>query len=290
MVKKRISDDRADTRGGGWVGIPQCVVDSPAYRDLTVTARAVLIEIVRRFNGYNNGGIVVSQRQIAEGLKTSNFRKIVAAVDELMTHGLIGVPVESLWKERKAREYRLTFVSTSDSGSLSRATNDYDHWRPTGKFGADKASAEPAKSAAEASSAVRKFDDEASTRISAHRGKLASKRKPAADEASSLIVKPYPDDDVSVAEAISSPERGRPLKSDWQDRALTIGEASKAVHAQLVALRRSGGPSASACIAVEAGIGSQRVQAFIDGSDALEPASILRLCRALRTEQHSMPH
>ena len=34
-----------DSRGGGFVGLPKCVIESAAYRGLSVHARAVLIEI-----------------------------------------------------------------------------------------------------------------------------------------------------------------------------------------------------------------------------------------------------
>jgi hypothetical protein len=43
-----------------------------------------------------------------------------------MQHGLLDLSAESVWRERRAREYRLTFVNTSDSiGRTIKATNDY---------------------------------------------------------------------------------------------------------------------------------------------------------------------
>jgi hypothetical protein len=35
------------------------------------------------------------------------------AIAELMQHGLLDLSAESVWRERRAREYRLTFVNTS---------------------------------------------------------------------------------------------------------------------------------------------------------------------------------
>jgi len=54
------------------------------------------------------------------------------AIAELMQHGLLDIGAESVWQERKAREYRLPFVNTSDSiGKPIKATNDYLKWKPT---------------------------------------------------------------------------------------------------------------------------------------------------------------
>ena len=60
--RKSKSDQRADTRGGGFTGLPHVVHDSDAYRHLDLWARAVLAQVIRRFNGYNNGKIAISQR------------------------------------------------------------------------------------------------------------------------------------------------------------------------------------------------------------------------------------
>lgn len=122
------ADCRADTRNGPWVGIPKCLIDSPAYKDLSLHARAVLVELVARMNGYNNGRIAASQRELTQALRCSP-RYIVAAVVELHEHGMLDVTAEGEWKQRKAREYRLTFVSTKEA----LATNEYLRWTPQRK-------------------------------------------------------------------------------------------------------------------------------------------------------------
>lgn len=122
------ADCRADTRGGPWAGIPLCVINSAAYRDLSLHARAVLVEIVARMNGWNNGAIGVSQREIQTALRCTP-RYVVASIAELMEHGFIDVTVAGDWKSRLARQYRLTFVSTK----AAKATNDYVTWTPTAK-------------------------------------------------------------------------------------------------------------------------------------------------------------
>lgn len=133
MAKRRTqTDQRADLRGGGFVGLPHCVFDSEAYLALDVYARAVLNEIIRRFNGYNNGSIAVSQAELMRRLETKNPRRVIEAIRSLVEKGLIDVPFNGHWKQGKAREYRLTFVSTGKPPqSFYPATNDYRTWKPT---------------------------------------------------------------------------------------------------------------------------------------------------------------
>lgn len=176
-AKKSRADNRADTRGGGWVGIPHVVADSPAYCQLSLWGRAILFEIARAFNGYNNGKIGLSQRQIADRLNTTNFRAIGKGIAELMEHGLIDVTMEGQWKQRMAREYRLTFISTGDAMHLRHATNEYRDWLPE-KSCADDVSAEKAISADDVSAAPRKSADDVSARIASHRRKTANSAKP----------------------------------------------------------------------------------------------------------------
>jgi hypothetical protein len=129
--KRHKADHRADTRGGRWIGIPHAVVNSEAYVHLPAMERAVLVEIVARLNGYNNGTIVISYRELARRLNRKNEAPFVRAIVMLIAHGLIEIMAEARWKDRRAREYRLTFVNTTDAaGRFVAATNEYLAWRP----------------------------------------------------------------------------------------------------------------------------------------------------------------
>lgn len=127
--KKSRAPHSADTRGGGFAGIPICVINSEAYRQLDVFARAVLVEIVARMRGHNNGRITISYVELASRLNRRNQGVIGRAIASLIAHGLVDLSAESVWKERRAREYRLTFVNTTDGiGRSVPATNDYLRW------------------------------------------------------------------------------------------------------------------------------------------------------------------
>jgi hypothetical protein len=101
------------------------VFRSEAYTSLSVHSRALFTLIMARLNGFNNGLIVISQREMAKALRCSP-RKIVVATVELLDRGFIDIAVEGEWKPRLARQFRLTFVSTKGA----EATNEYLLWRP----------------------------------------------------------------------------------------------------------------------------------------------------------------
>lgn len=127
--KRHQPDQRADLKGKGFIGLPRVVKESGAYRSLNPFERAVLTEILSVFNGYNNGKLVISHRQIANALGNSNFGKISRSIATLIERGLLDIETESVWKERMAREYRLTFIGTGVAPHYRPATNEYLQWK-----------------------------------------------------------------------------------------------------------------------------------------------------------------
>lgn len=190
------ADHRADTRGGQWVGIPHAVVDSEAYRSLSLWSRAILIEMVRAMNGFNNGAIAVGYEHLCKRLNNSNKRALAKGIAELMSHGLIDTEADASWKGRRTREYRLTFVNTTPGGKHKPATNDYRDW------------VKPNPKASDASSPFDALNGNASSPLPKKNGnasspdKFANLRKTApfsenaadgnGDDALPLICKPYP--------------------------------------------------------------------------------------------------
>lgn len=186
---KNKADHRADLRGEPFVGLPAAVLYSPAYADLSLWARAVLLEVLGRFNGYNNGAIGISQRELTQRLGTSNFHQITKATAELMEHGFIDVSVEGKWKQRHARLYRLTFLSSGKAAPFQAATNEYARWTPPKAFsGADHASAGNTRFADRASAGKLGLADNASAATHAKQPIWGIEH---ADSASALICKPY---------------------------------------------------------------------------------------------------
>lgn len=127
---KNKADCRADTRGKPWAGVPHVVLESEAYRTLKPIERSVLLEIVRKMNGYNNGEIGIGYAELAHRLNRKNQAPFKSAIAELWRRGLIEPGVLKPWKERQPRTYRLTFVNTIANNKFVAATNDYLSWRP----------------------------------------------------------------------------------------------------------------------------------------------------------------
>ena len=101
-----------------FVMLPHWVFDSPAYRSLKPGPRALLWEINRRFNGFNNGKIAFSQRDMAIALNISDRETIAGYARELVAKGFIkavrvgGFNVKV--SDRRASEWALTWLRVDD--------------------------------------------------------------------------------------------------------------------------------------------------------------------------------
>lgn len=132
-LKRLKSDHRADTKGKALSGLPHVVQDAPAYLALPLLERAVLAEVLRLFSGYNNGQIAITYERIGERLKGSNAcrlnnGRIARAIARLVEHGFLAEPTLGSWLQRRARTYRITFISSGKAPNYRQATNDYHGW------------------------------------------------------------------------------------------------------------------------------------------------------------------
>lgn len=116
------SNHQPDGRGGTYTLLPHAVLDA-LLRSVGPRAVAVALAICRRFNGFNNGRIAMSTRDLAEVICSANHKANIAALRELESAGFI-VASRFPKGQRKATEYRLTFVSYGANGEYP-ATNDY---------------------------------------------------------------------------------------------------------------------------------------------------------------------
>lgn len=101
-----------------------------AYKALSVYGRAVLVELRRRFNGSNNGNIVLSVRQAATALGC--HRDTAAkALDECVATGWAKRNTKAgfNWKSGTATTWYLTNEPIGDE----TATKDYMRWQPEKK-------------------------------------------------------------------------------------------------------------------------------------------------------------
>lgn len=113
---------RADGRGGGYILLPHVVSDA-LLPVASPRAIAILIAILRGFNGFNNGSIAISMRDMGKAIGSPENSANAAAVQWLEDRGFIRVR-RFPKGQRKASEYELTFITTGRNGDVA-ASNDY---------------------------------------------------------------------------------------------------------------------------------------------------------------------
>ncbi len=106
------------------------MLNSPAWRSLSLPARCLLLEVWQRYNGQNNGEIAFSVREAARALgvgkntPTKLFR-------ELEDKGFLKARQRGSfhWKGGEATTWELTMEPCGEKP----ATKEFMSWRPTGE-------------------------------------------------------------------------------------------------------------------------------------------------------------
>ncbi|MFN9008523.1 MAG: helix-turn-helix domain-containing protein [Hyphomonadaceae bacterium] len=104
------------------------ILNSPAWEGLSAQARAVLIQIAKRYNGGNNGALAASVRNLAAECRI-NKDTAAKAVKELLDAGFLELAQAGAFsfKKRHAAEYRLTWLKCDQTGARgSRAWKTKD--------------------------------------------------------------------------------------------------------------------------------------------------------------------
>jgi hypothetical protein len=106
-----------------FVALPHYIMDTFAWRRLSVTARAAWLEFVRLRNGANNGKLAMSSRTLGKRLGVSKTTA-ERAMKELLTFGFLEMAKSSTFViKRRAAEYLLTHIPddrTDPKGPPSR--------------------------------------------------------------------------------------------------------------------------------------------------------------------------
>lgn len=94
---------------GGFIALPWSVVDSAAYRQLSMHARSLLVELARQYVRDNNGRLLLSLAYMrTRGWRSASM--LTKAKRELMSCGLIYETVKG-HRPNKASWYALTWYS-----------------------------------------------------------------------------------------------------------------------------------------------------------------------------------
>lgn len=127
--------------------MPQWMFDSPAYRSLKPGPRALLFELIRRFNGGNNGRVGFGQREMSTALNIASRETGAGYVRELEAKGFIAVAQRGGFNvkaaDRRASEWNLTWLPKGEAA----ATKDFMSWRPKENDGPGKRASKGGKAA-----------------------------------------------------------------------------------------------------------------------------------------------
>lgn len=125
MASKQDKKGRSRRKLSNFVALEHYLLDSPAWRTLSLPARCALLEIARHYKPGVNGRLAMSARGLAEALPISR-QTGTRALKELADRGFIeqvragGFNVKS--GEGRATEWRLTMYHCDVSGQTpSRA-------------------------------------------------------------------------------------------------------------------------------------------------------------------------
>ena len=114
-----------------FVAVYHWELDLPAYRELSVYGRSLLIEFRRFYNGHNNGEIVMSVRQAAR-LLGCNKNTAEKTLQELVKKGWIRPMVKGSFSQ-KTDKTATTWRITNEPIGLgvdTPETKEYASWRP----------------------------------------------------------------------------------------------------------------------------------------------------------------
>jgi hypothetical protein len=123
MMSRGVNRTGRSKGNGRFIALPYVVLNSSGYASTTPPARAVLIEIMRNFSGFNNGQIALSVRDAAKRCNISNDTAALAFT-QLEDAGLIERVMKGSFKQRnrRASEYRILWLRCDVTGAMPRAS------------------------------------------------------------------------------------------------------------------------------------------------------------------------
>ncbi len=96
--------------------VPTYVFDSASFNNLSSAAKELLMTILARYNGYNNGQLQVSWRIYKDVISCTSEHTFIKSLRELLEANLLsvtGTAPTPLSEGRPARLFALTWLNTS---------------------------------------------------------------------------------------------------------------------------------------------------------------------------------
>ena len=115
------------SKGHPIAAIEKRVIDSPAFADLSFSARAVLVLLARNLEKNRNGHIQLSEKQAAEnGIERKTLRRALA---DLTAHQLTAMTKRGGKVQGYCNKYALTWLPVKDRAGIHIDHFKLDSWR-----------------------------------------------------------------------------------------------------------------------------------------------------------------
>jgi hypothetical protein len=128
---RRINAKGRSTNNGRHIQLTHFMLQSVAWRSLRPIERALYIEVLLRYTGFNNGSIGLGVREAGEALYAKPHTA-GTAFDVLVERGFLALGKDSSFGQKKlTREWRVTSLPMGPwDAPTSSPTHDYMRWRP----------------------------------------------------------------------------------------------------------------------------------------------------------------
>jgi hypothetical protein len=119
---------------GLFVMLDRYIMDCPAWRALSSHGKVAYLVLKKRYNGWNNGTIGLSTRDLAKELNMGNDTA-ARAISDLVSHGFVEVTADSNFDRKVglAREFRLTEYPDNRPGMPLKPTKEFMQWQAEGQ-------------------------------------------------------------------------------------------------------------------------------------------------------------
>lgn len=110
------------TNTGRFAGVPHAVMENRSYIGLSYSARALLFEIAKQYNGHNNGKLcAIPEQMIPRGFKSPNT--VYKVAKELVEAELLVVSKMGLKGSRAPHFYAITWQAVDEIPKFNMEIN-----------------------------------------------------------------------------------------------------------------------------------------------------------------------
>jgi DNA-binding transcriptional regulator YhcF (GntR family) len=122
MANRKVDQRGRSKKEGRHVRFYHWLLDSPAFRSLSPLSRALLLELMRRYNGSNNGHVHLSHREAAKAVNVAP-NTANAGMRELLAKGFVKVSQLGSFHLKKPHATEWILTEHEHDGQL--ATRDF---------------------------------------------------------------------------------------------------------------------------------------------------------------------